>query len=144
MAPKFEVKLKIRRPVPAVFDAVVRPEALAGYFVERSSGPIVAGATVTWKFVEASDAFDIVVREVSVNERIVFDWPAETGDYMTRVQIGFRPLADGETMVAIAETGWREDAVEAACGNAGGWMHMMCSLKARLEYGINLREGGAL
>jgi hypothetical protein len=32
---------------------------------------------------------------------------------------------------------------QAAVGNAGGWMHMMCSLKALLEYGINLRAGGA-
>lgn len=29
-------------------------------------------------------------------------------------------------------------------GNCGGWMHMMCCLKAHIEYGINLRTGGAL
>ena len=39
-------------------------------------------------------------------------------------------------------TGTPEDIAE-SYGNAGGWMHMMCCLKAFLEYGINLREGGA-
>ena len=28
-------------------------------------------------------------------------------------------------------------------GNAGGWMHMLACLKGYLEYGINLRAGGA-
>jgi hypothetical protein len=48
-------------------------------------------------------------------------------------------------MVLIRETGWRPDyaSVEISYGNAGGWMHMMSCLKAFLEYGINLRAGGA-
>jgi hypothetical protein len=49
-------------------------------------------------------------------------------------------------MVQIAEEGWRadEEGVKASYGNAGGWMHMACCLKAYLEYGINLRAGGAM
>ena len=40
MEPKFEVQLKIRKPVADVFDAVVRPERLKGYFVQSSTGPL--------------------------------------------------------------------------------------------------------
>jgi uncharacterized protein YndB with AHSA1/START domain len=142
---KFQVQLKIRKPRPEVFDAVVDPTKLSGYFLQTSSGPLVEGATVRWKFAEVADAFDVVVREVVKDERIVFEWPAASGDYRTRVEMTFKPMDDQNTMVQISEGGWREDAegIKASQGNAGGWMHMMCSLKGYLEYGVNLRAGGA-
>jgi len=48
-------------------------------------------------------------------------------------------------MVQISESGWHStpEDIKSSYGNAGGWMHMMCCLKAYLEYGINLRAGGA-
>jgi uncharacterized protein YndB with AHSA1/START domain len=143
---KFQVQLKIRKPVAEVFDGVVNPKKLSGYFVQRASGPLVAGATVRWKFPEFPDEFDVVVREVVKDERIVFTWPAAHGDYQTRVEMAFKPLDDGSTMVQIGESGWKDDEKgrESAYGNAGGWMHMLACLKAYLEYGINLRAGGAL
>lgn len=145
MEPKFQVQLKIRKPVAEVFAAVVRPEKLSGYFVQTASGPLANGATVRWKFAEVAEAFDVVVREVVDDERIVFAWPAESGGYDTRVEMVFKPLDGQNTMVQISESGWRDDpaGIKASYGNAGGWMHMMCCLKGYLEYGINLRAGGA-
>ena len=142
---KFQVQLKIRKPAAQVFDAVVDPKKLSGYFLQTSSGPLAEGATVMWKFAEVAESFPVVVREVVKDERIVFEWPAEGGDYQTRVEMAFKPLDGGATMVQISESGWREDAkgLAASQGNAGGWMHMLACLKAYLEYGINLRAGGA-
>jgi hypothetical protein len=56
-----------------------------------------------------------------------------------------RQLDAGSTMVQISESGWRDspEDINSSHGNAGGWMHMMCCMKAYLEYGINLRAGGA-
>ncbi len=143
MEPKFQVQLKIRKPAPEVFDAVVRPEKLSGYFVQAASGPLAEGATVKWRFAEVPGEHDVVVREVALDRRIVLEWSAEGGG-STRVEMAFEPLDEQNTMVRISESGWREDpaAVKASYGNAGGWMHMMCCLKAYLEYGINLRAGG--
>ena len=143
---KFQVQLKIRKPVAEVFDAVVNPKKLSGYFVETASGPLAAGKTVKWKFPEFPDEFDVVVREVVKDDRIVFEWPAGEGDANTRVEMVFKPLDAENTMVQISESGWQDTAKgrERAYGNAGGWMHMAACLKAYLEYGINLREGGAL
>jgi len=145
MQPKFQVQLKIRKPTAEVFDAVVKPEKLSSYFIQAASGPLVEGATVKWRFAEVPEAFDVVVRQVVKNERIVFEWPAESGGYNTRVEMTFKPLDDQNTMVQISESGWRDtpEDIDASYGNAGGWMHMMCCLKAYLEYGINLRAGGA-
>lgn len=144
MAQTFQVQLKIRKPVAEVFEAVVRPEKLTGYFIDTSSGPLAPGATVTWRFAEVDESFEVVVHEVVRDEKIVFEWPS-SGGYSTRVEMVFKPLKDGATMVQISEGGWPDtpEGAKASHGNAGGWMHMLCCMKAYLEYGINLRAGGA-
>ena len=143
---KFQVQMKIRRPVAEVFAAVVDPDRLSGYFVERSSGPLVEGATVMWKFPEFDDTFPVVVRQVIADERLVFEWAAATGGYNTVVEMVFKKIDARTTMVQVQESGWRDDAegLAASHGNAGGWMFMMSALKAYLEYGINLRAGGVV
>jgi uncharacterized protein YndB with AHSA1/START domain len=146
MQPKFQVQLKIRKPVAQVFDAVVKPERLSGYFVQKASAPLVEGSTVQWTFAEVPGETDVVVRQVQKNERLVLEWPAASGGYQTRIEMRFEALDGTSTMLLIAESGWQDDdaGIEASYGNCGGWMHMMTCLKAYLEYGINLRAGGAL
>jgi uncharacterized protein YndB with AHSA1/START domain len=78
MTLKAQVRLKIRKPVAQVFDAVVDHRKLAGYFIEIGSGPLVTGATVTWKFPEFDESFPVKVRQVDPNERIVLEWGAAT------------------------------------------------------------------
>jgi len=146
MKPEFQVQLKIRRPAEQVFEAVIDPQKLSGYFVQASTGPLVEGSTVMWSFAEAPEPFPVVVSEVVPNQSIRFAWPAEEGGYNTQVEMMFEPIDEANTMVRIRESGWRETAagIKASYGNSGGWMHMMCCLKAYLEYDINLRAGGAL
>ena len=146
MHAKFEVQLKIRKPVAEVFDAVVNPAKLTGYFLQTSSGPLAKGATVTWKFAEVDQTYDVVVGQVVKDERIAFDWPSDApGGGTTHVEMVFKVLDADNTMVQIREGGWPETAAgsKASHGNAGGWMHMMCCLKAFLEYDVDLRAGGA-
>ncbi len=148
MNPRFQVQLKIQKPVADVFEAVVNPTKLCGYFVQSSTGPLVEGVAVKWKFAEAPPDYvaDVTVQTIEHNARIVFTWPSDTGGYRTLVEMKFMVLDPANCMVQITETGWRPDdaGFKASYGNAGGWMHMMCCLKAYLEYGINLRAGGAL
>ena len=49
---KFQVQVKIQRPVAEVFDGVVNPKKLSGYFVQKASGPLREGTTVQWTFAE--------------------------------------------------------------------------------------------
>lgn len=146
MEPKFQVQLKIRKPVAEVFDAVVNPDKLSGYFLQTSSGPLTEGATVKWKFAEVDQPFDVQVGKVVANERIEFDWPsAMTDGRSTHVVMVFAPMDAENTMVQISESGWpaTEAGFQGSHGNAGGWMHMLACLKAYIEYGVNLRAGGA-
>ena len=141
---EFRVNGRIGRPVAQVFDAVVNPDQLSRYFVTLGgiSGPLVAGATVTWW-----GEVPIQVEVVEPNERIVFCWGAMVAEgedaYQTRVEMRFQPLEDGATMVTIAETGWRENAQgqKSSYVNCEGWSQMLACMKAYLEYGINLRDG---
>src|SRR4051812_2101525 len=86
--PEFTVSLKIRKPDAEVFDAVVDDKKLGGYFIDKASGPLVAGQTVQWKFPEFPDYFPVEVVEVSGpvkddDARIVLAWKAMDGDYKT-------------------------------------------------------------
>ena len=153
--PKFEVQLKIRKPVEEVFEAVVDPKKLSGYFTKTASGRLAEGQTVMWSFAEVpGEETPVKVRQVVKNERIVFEWPAAEGSYDTKVEksgydtkveMVFKPLEGGATMVQIRESGWRDTpkGIESSYGNCSGWMHMACCLKGYLEYGVNLRAGGA-
>jgi uncharacterized protein YndB with AHSA1/START domain len=141
----FEVQLKILRPVEEVFEAVVDPGKLSGYFTKSASGRLVAGATVRWSFAEVPGEFPVKIRELVRDERIVLEWESAEGGYDTRVEMSFQGLDGGATLVQIRESGWRDTpkGIESSYGNCGGWMHMSCCLKAYLEHGINLRAGGA-
>lgn len=144
MAIGFRVSGRIGKPVAEVFDAVVNPDKLSGYFTTLggASAPLVAGTTVTWW-----KTVPVEVDEVVPDKRIVLRWDAEAQDgkpaYKTRIEMGFEPLEDGGTFVTIAESGWREDerGRKASYGNCEGWSQMLSCMKAYVEYGINLREG---
>ncbi len=149
MQPKFRVAGRIARPVAEVFEAVADPAKLSAYFTTGGAeGRMQTGATVWWDFHDHPGRFPVEVVEVTAPERIVFRWegtPEAEGapPYWTTVTITFTALEDGRTLVAIEEEGWKptEGGFSAAFGNCGGWMQMLCCLKAWAEHGINLREG---
>ena len=123
---------RIGRPVAEVFDAVVNPKKLSSYFttIGGASAPLVQGTTVTWW----KDA-PVEVVELVPESRIVLRWDGGTAEDKT--------MEDGGTLVTIAENGWREDEAgrRGTYLNCEGWTQMLCSMKAFVEYGINLREG---
>lgn len=148
MALKFQVQVKVLKPVAEVFDGVVNPSKLTGYFVKTASGPLVAGQTVKWTWPEpqfAEEVTEVKVKEVVPNERIVLEWKGgET--YDTTIEMNFKVIDASTTMLQISESGFHEDEKgrQTSYGNCSGWTHMGMCLKAFLEYGINLRKGGAI
>lgn len=149
-APEFKVSGRISKPVHEVFEAVVDPKQLSGYFTTGGAkGRLATGATVTWDFHDFPGAFPVHVVEVIQDQKIVLHWgaadgtPDQGGAYDTTVTMTFEGLEDGRTLVSIAESGWRDGqaAQKAAFGNCEGWTGMLCALKVYLEHGINLRDG---
>jgi uncharacterized protein YndB with AHSA1/START domain len=142
---KFTVQTKILKPAAEVFDAIVNPTKLSGYFTEKAT-PMEEGGVAKWKFPEFDETFPVWIKKIVPNQLIVLEWESQEGPYHTKVEIRTEPIDAQTTMLKISESGWRENqkGLESSYGNCGGWMHMSCCLKAYLEYGINLRKGGAL
>lgn len=151
MAPRFTVSGRIARPVAEVFEAVVDPAKLSGYFTTGGAhGRLAPGTTVSWEFHDFPGAFPVYIREVEQDRRIVLQWdappgavdPDATGASRTTVTFTFEQLEDGRTLVSISEEGWREDEAGAAAsyGNCEGWTGMLCAMKVWLEHGIQLRR----
>jgi uncharacterized protein YndB with AHSA1/START domain len=140
----FRVSGRIAKPVGEVFDAVVNPAKLSGYFttIKGASAPLVTGTTVIWW-----GDIPVEVDRIVKDRQIVLRWDA-TDDkgkpaYKTRIEMNFEPLDDGATFVTIAEAGWHDDAagLKKSYLNCEGWAQMLACMKAYLEYGINLRDG---
>ncbi|WP_299473797.1 SRPBCC domain-containing protein [uncultured Roseibium sp.] len=157
MALSFKIAGRINKPVSEVFEAVVNPDRLSGYFTTGGAdGRLEPGVTVTWAFAEFPGRFPVKIDRVEKDSLIVLRWAAQesgevssTGEtpepagYDTTVTMAFEPLDGGRTLVTISEEGWRDTkgGLEASYGNCEGWTQMLCSLKGFVEHGINLREG---
>lgn len=145
----FKVTARVAKPVAEVFEAVADPARLSRYFTTGGAkGRLETGATVHWNFHDFPGEFPVEVMEVNPERSIVLRWEANdaTGSadkYQTTVTMTFEALQDGRTLLSITEGGWRatESGLQGSYENCSGWTQMLCSLKACLEYGINLREG---
>lgn len=147
---KFKVSGRISKPVAEVFEAVVNPQQLSRYFTPGGAkGRIKTGATVEWNFHDFPGACPVEVIQVDKDRQIILQWDANedrdhtSGSYKTVVTMTFEELEGSRTLVTISEEGWKETqkGLGASYGNCHGWTQMLCSLKAYLEHGINLREG---
>ncbi len=152
---KFQVHIKIQKPIAEVFDAVYNPTKLSAYFTTGgASTPLIEGTTVIWRFADYPGDAPVTVTKVVPNKQIVFQWdayepPANPGEkgsipgYKTTVEMTFESLDPNSTLVKISESGWREtqQGLNGSYGNCMGWTQMLCALKAFLEYNINLRKG---
>lgn len=142
MSIAIKVSGRIGKPAAEVFDAVINPKKLSGYFttIKGASAPLVPGTTVTWW-----GSVPVEVDEVVPPKRIVLRWNAHDAKpvYKTLIEMNFEALDDGGTFVTIAETGWREDEAgrKSSYLNCEGWSQMLACMKAYVEYGINLRDG---
>ena len=141
---KFSVQTKIQKPVAEVFDAVRNPEKLSKYFTTGGAkGALEEGTTAMWRFADFPGEWPVYVKKVIPNQLIVFEWESSEGGYNTRTEMKFEALGKKNTLLSITESGWKDTPKgrKSSYGNCQGWTQMSCSLKAWLEYGINLREG---
>lgn len=145
---RFRISGRIAKPVHEVFAAVVEPEQLSEFFTTGGAeGRLETGAAVYWDFADFPGRFPVEVAEVVPDRRIVLRWGAADASpddpYLTTVTMEFEALADGRTLVTIAEEGWRDTDAgrDASYGNCEGWAGMLAALKVWLEHGIRLRDG---
>jgi uncharacterized protein YndB with AHSA1/START domain len=139
---EIKVALTMLQPTPVVFEAIVDPAKMSGYFIATGSGRMEQNSTVTWSFPEMDMSFPVQVHEVKKDTSTSFAWGDTTGNE-TMVYITLNPVREGATQVVVMEKSRPNDeaGIKWLKGNTEGWANFLCCLKAYLEYGINLRKG---
>lgn len=133
--------IQIAKPAHEVFEAIVNPVHMSGYFIEESTGRMEEGRTVHWKFPEFDEVSPVRIGRVEQDRYISFYW--HISDRELLAEITLTPLADEATVVRITEKGMEnnEVGINWLRGNTEGWANFLACLKAYLEYDINLRNG---
>lgn len=139
---KIKTALQISRPVNEVFEAIVDPQKMSNYFIAESSGRMEEGKTLKWKFPEFSEEAEVEVVQVQPHEYISFQWEGAKGKLML-VEITLLAMPGETTLVKVTEEGMKPDeaGIKWLAQNTEGWANFLASLKAYLEYDVNLREG---
>jgi uncharacterized protein YndB with AHSA1/START domain len=141
---KLEIKtaLQIAEAQKTVFDAIVDPSNMSHYFISESSGKMEEGKTINWKFPEFEEAFPVKILEVKPNEFISFEWDGAKGQKL-KVEIRLEKVEGPATLVRVTEGKMEVDpaGINWYGQNTEGWANFLASLKAYVEYGINLRKG---
>ena len=134
-------EVRIAKPAAAVFEAIVDPARMSGYFISSGSGRLETGKTVQWTWGDVGAQAPVQVLEVVKDRRVSLTWgPPEQG---SRVDLVLVPESPDATAVEVTEGRWPSDdaGIERLAGQTFGWAHFLLCLKAYLEHGINLRTG---
>lgn len=133
--------IQIQKPINSVFEAIIDPTKMNQYFIESSTGKLETDKTVEWKFPEFDELYPVVGKIIRKYEYISFDWSG--GKQNMLVEIVLEKQTDDSTVVKIVEHEMNDDeaGIKQVIGQTEGWANFLASLKAYLEYGINLRKG---
>jgi uncharacterized protein YndB with AHSA1/START domain len=138
-----KVWLLVQKAPEQVFEAVANPRQMSRYFISAGSATMTPGAQLAWTWADKNLSLPVRVGAVEPGRRIEFTWAPAGRE--TWVRMTFEPAAQGATQVTVIAGDWPSD--EAGMvpyfEQTQGWMHMLCCLKAYLEYGIDLRAGKA-
>lgn len=136
-----KASIQIQKPIEQVFEAIINPQKMSNYFIEHSTGKLETDKVVDWKFPEFDERFPVTGKQIKPSEYISFDWSG--GEEGMLVEIFLEPQANQSTVVRIKESQMATDEVgiQQAIGQTEGWANFLASLKAHLEYGVNLRKG---
>ncbi len=137
---KFQVAVRISKPIQEVFKAFADNQILSSYFVTSASAPIKAvGDKITWSWGEHKT--EIVITEFVENKRVAFTWPAYKVNYDLNCLFEFE-IVDGKTRVSVTEEGWKDDeaGINSSLMNNAGWKEMLLNMKAWVMHNIDLRK----
>jgi uncharacterized protein YndB with AHSA1/START domain len=130
----------IRKPVAAVFAAIVEPDITSQFWFTHGSGKLEAGRTVEWKWEMYGVSTSVVVKAIEPDRRILL----ECYSGRTTVEWMFQQVPDG-TFVEVRETGWTgtdDEMVKYVRDSTGGFSLTLAGMKAFLEHGLKLNLVG--
>ena len=139
---EIKTSLIILKPVQEVFDAIVDPVKMSNYFISESSGRMVEGKKLVWKFPEMDMEVPVRIKKIEKDKYISYNWDAMDGkELLVEMMLTFKN--PDSTYVVITEKSRENDetGIKWLKSNTEGWANFLACLKAYIEYGINLRKG---
>ncbi|SDR83012.1 SRPBCC domain-containing protein [Christiangramia echinicola] len=141
---EINAKLQIAKPRNEVFDAIIDPEKMSNYFISPGADKMEEGKSVIWGFPEFPDMkIDVKILKLKIPELIIFEWEgSKDRDLEVKIELEERP--NNQTLVKLTEGKMEpnEEGITWLGRNTEGWANFLACMKAYLEFGINLREGG--
>lgn len=133
----FSTGILISSDIESVWDNVCKAENIKKFFTTDAKNNLDNEGEVLWAWGE--EAAIIRVLEVTLYEKIVFEWNAMNVDYLTKAEFTFEDV-NGKIKVKIKETGWEmnEAGVKSAFANCSGWTEFLYALKVFIEHKITL------
>jgi uncharacterized protein YndB with AHSA1/START domain len=123
-----KAEMLIRSTEDQVFNAFVDPAVLATFWLEKSSAPLVPGATVQWEFTVPNAKETVTVTAFERPHHLAFDWSDGV-----HVEMRFARKGEDAAVVTVVASGFCSG--EEAVGATEGFSIVLCDLKTLLESG---------
>ncbi len=136
-----KTSIQIQRLPGEVYEAIVNPVRMAGYFIAKGSGRLDQPNPVQWSWPEFDGNFEIHPGKCIPLQFVSFYWDGAE-NLRTYVEMQLEAVGQ-DTKVTVRETAddRSEPDINWLKNNMEGWANFLACLKANLEYGINLRRG---
>lgn len=137
---KVNTQLRIAKSARVVYEAIVDPAKMSGYFISAGSARLDQPERLRWRWADVNMELEITPVKTEKNRRVIFRWKASG----TEAQVTITLVRQGAgTLIKVLESGWPQNlaGMKQCLGQMQGWANMLCCLKAYLEHGINLRRG---
>lgn len=138
---EIKTAIQVQKSPAEVFEAIVDPLKMSGYFISKGSSRMEEGRLIHWQFPEFDFEFPIRVGRIGQDSYISYYWEVDKSEML--VEISLQPVAQGDTLVTVTEKGKNNDdaGITWLKQNTEGWANFLACLKAYLDHGINLRKG---
>ena len=134
--------VRIRKSPSEVFKAFADAKEMSRFWFTRRDAGLIEGESVPWFLGDGADAmsFDVRVKELGEPNRLVIEWVGYDGQ-STQVAWSFAETADGDTILAIEETGFAgsdDEILGKVLDSTGGFNQVAIAAKALVEHGLEL------
>lgn len=142
MDKKVEFNTLIRAKPGRVYDAIATAEGLDAWFTRGASVDSRTGGHIQFRWKDYglgnySGENGGPILEARRPERFVFQWKADSGLYLTTVEISFEPV-DAGTIVKLIEYGYEDSPVgtQDFLNRVSGWAQVLTLMKFYVEHGV--------
>lgn len=132
-----ETQMMIRQPVRQVFNAFIDPEMTTRFWFSSSTGKLQQDATLIWSWDKYQVSAKVSVTSIIPDQLIRIQW----GEPSTTVDFIFEALNDTQTYLKIQNYNiplQGDELLAFVIDSTGGFTTVLDSLKAYLDYGIQL------